>query len=413
MSTVLISPNMNLPSPIPGSTPGPEWSYDIASCLSILDSHDHSSGKGVQISPNGLNINADLPFNGNNITLLKTIRFSAQGAPITSSSPNVGCLYVSGNELYFNDATGGHQVQITTNGSVNAGAGSITGLPSGTASASFSSGTFVFQSATNTAANIDGRSIVLRNSSASSKGLTLNPPAAMAADFSLTLPTVPVSTCFLQIDSSGNFSGSIPVSAGLTTSNLSASAGILGSQLSASAAIIGAQISLGTITGTSVNGGTQGNIQQGTIAGDDMAAQTVNVANLNNPTSTFSNNNSAITATSGSGSIFSHNLFLKTYRPVLIGFTSSLSNRGATGGALVIQASSSVTFFLSIAGTVVSTVTLSNSNVSAVSFPPSCLNNFVVGIASGGVNAIALTYTVNSGTGFSFSTGLYMFSMQV
>jgi hypothetical protein len=222
MSNVLISPNMNLPSPIPATTPGPEWSYDIASCLSIIDSHDHSNGKGVQISPAGMNINADLSFNSNNATLLKTARFSPQVSAITASSPNVGCLYVVGNELYYNDVNGGHQVPITDNGSVNAGAGSITGLPSGTASASYSAGTFTWQSATNTAANMDMRSAILRNSTASSKGLTVNPPAAMAADIAITLPTPPASSAFLTIDSSGNFGTGIALSGGISSSNIAA-----------------------------------------------------------------------------------------------------------------------------------------------------------------------------------------------
>lgn len=203
---VTISPNMNLPVPIPGITPGPSWAADINASFIQIDSHNHSFGQGVQIQPNGININADLSFNSNNATALRTARFTAQGTPITSAPPDIGALYVSGNELYYNDVSGGNQVKITTNGSVNSGAGSITGLPSGTASASFSAGTFIWQSATNTAANMDARNYILRNSTANSKGLTLSPPPAMASNISETLPQIPGSTSFMVMDSSGNMS---------------------------------------------------------------------------------------------------------------------------------------------------------------------------------------------------------------
>lgn len=203
---------MSMPSPIPTQQVGPEWAYDISACLNIVDQHNHSAGQGQQIQPNGMNINDDLPFNSNNATLLRTLRFDPQASTITNAAPDVGALYVVGNELYYNDVTGGNQIQITTNGNVNAGAGSISGLPSGTASAAYNSGTFTWQSATNTAANMDFASAILRNSSASSFGLTLNPPAAMGADFSLTLPSLPVSvTKIMQMDTSGNMSAAIVV----------------------------------------------------------------------------------------------------------------------------------------------------------------------------------------------------------
>src|SRR6202158_1946405 len=161
MANVTLTPNMGLPSPIPGVETGPQYAIDTQSCLSLIDSHNHSPGQGVPITTNGININTDLPINGNNLTLIKTVRFQVQASPIANSGLNVGCLYVSGNEIYYNDVTGGHQVQLTNGGSVNSGAGSITGLPSGTASASFSAGTFIWQAATATAANMDFASAIL------------------------------------------------------------------------------------------------------------------------------------------------------------------------------------------------------------------------------------------------------------
>lgn len=183
------TPNMGLTAPGVGNEPGPAWAQEVNGDLSILDGHNHSQNQGVQIQPNGININADLPFNSNNATLLRTARFVSQGSPITNAAPDVGCLYVSGNELYYNDVSGGHQVQITTSGSVNSGAGSITGLPSGTASASFSGGTFVWQSATSTPATMDMGTIIVRDTTASGKGVTISAPSALANNYSLALPS--------------------------------------------------------------------------------------------------------------------------------------------------------------------------------------------------------------------------------
>lgn len=214
MSTT--TPNMGLLISTVGGDSGLLWEQNLNASLTVVDGHNHSPGNGVQVQPNGLNINSDLTFNSNNATSLRTTRYTAQISPITNSGADVGEIYVSGNELYYNDVSGGNQVKITSNGSVNAGAGSITGLPSGTASATYSAGTFVWQSATSTAANMDAGSYVFRNSSANSHGLTLSPPAAMAADISMTLPAIPGAQSFMAIDASGNMSGFAAVSGGLT-----------------------------------------------------------------------------------------------------------------------------------------------------------------------------------------------------
>lgn len=207
MSTTT-TPNMGLTVPGVGSEPGPNWAQEVNGDFSILDRHNHSTGQGVQITPNGININGDLPFNSNNATLLRTSRFVSQVAPITNASPDVGCIYVSGNELYYNDYTGGNQVKITTNGSVNAGSGSISGLPSGTASASFSAGTFTWQSATSTPATMDMGTIIVRETVASGKGVTIKTVNSLASNYNLVLPSGNAGevNSFMLSDTSGNMS---------------------------------------------------------------------------------------------------------------------------------------------------------------------------------------------------------------
>lgn len=203
MSFILDSANMNLPIPVTGQEIGPDYANDINACLMILDGHNHAAGAGVQINPNGINLNSDLPFNVNNATLLRSVRFSPQVA-VLAGATDLGCLYEVGVDLYYNDGSGNH-VRITQSGGVAGSPGSIAGLAS-PASATYISGssTFVWQSAANTPANMDNASVILRNLVANSKGLTLAPPAAMGSDFTITLPSLPISQKIVTLDASGN-----------------------------------------------------------------------------------------------------------------------------------------------------------------------------------------------------------------
>src|SRR5882724_3314957 len=204
MSDTTASTYMMFQIPIVSQDPGPQWATDVNACLTIIDAHTHSPGSGQQITPSGLNINADFDQQNNNLINIKTLRLKDQVSAITGSSPNLGCLYRVGAELFYNDGSG-NQVQITTTGSVNAGAGSITGLPSGTASASFSAGTFTWASATNQFAVMNGGSFVIRETgTASPKGITLASPHLLAADYQLTMPTgLPGSTSAINVTSGG------------------------------------------------------------------------------------------------------------------------------------------------------------------------------------------------------------------
>lgn len=196
-----LSPNMSLPVPGVGTEAGPDYATDVNNCLTILDAHDHSPGSGVQITPEGININADLLFNGQNATTLRSARFTAQPAPLALST-DLGCIYESGVDLYYNDGAG-NQIRITQSGGIAGTPGSIANLTP-PASASYVAGnqTFVFQSNVLTPANIDGASYILRNLSASSFGLTLTPPT-LSSDYSITLPALPAQTNVMTLGTSG------------------------------------------------------------------------------------------------------------------------------------------------------------------------------------------------------------------
>lgn len=237
MSSTL-TPNMNLIVPGVGTEFGPTYALDINASLAIVDQHNHSNGNGVQITPAGLNINSALTLNNNFLTNAAGVTLTAQG-----STPANKTAYVSGVDLYFVDGNG-NNIQMTASGSVNA---TSSGISSGTATASFSAGVLIVNAASSTPANIQGGSLLLGNNVSGSKFLTLAPPASMAANFGLTLPSIPAAQQFLSIDTSGNIAGYANVSGGLTTSNLSASAGITGGQLAA-LTITASQIAANAVT---------------------------------------------------------------------------------------------------------------------------------------------------------------------
>lgn len=197
MST--LTPNMSLNVPIIGVDSGLTWEQQINANSSILDGHNHSVGSGVPVGPAGININADLPFGSNNATQLRSARFTAQDSPL-SLAADLGCLYVSGVDLYYNDENG-NQIQITTGGLVNA---TSSGISSGTASASFSASTLVVNAASNTPANVQCASVLLGNTGVSgSNYCTVSPPSSLAGNYSLTLPPIPAQTNVMTLTSAG------------------------------------------------------------------------------------------------------------------------------------------------------------------------------------------------------------------
>ena len=232
MSNTTISPNMNLPVPVVGVDPGPDWATQINNCLALIDSHTHATGSGVQINPSGININADLSIAGNNLTLVRSTRFQNQTSTLSGVS-DLNCAYSSGTggDLYYNDGSG-NKIRLTQSGSIVGTTGSIGGLVS-PASATYipASQKFVWQSAANTAANLDCGSVIFRNITASSYGLTLAPPSSLALNYTITLPAIPAASGnFLTIDTSGNISSNVKID-GTTLLNTSNTIAVQASQL--------------------------------------------------------------------------------------------------------------------------------------------------------------------------------------
>ena len=102
---------LNLTLPDVGSTLGPTWATTLNDAFIDLDDHDHST-QGKSIPTAGLNLNADLEFNGYSATELKYGVFEDQGSASTTSRS----LYSKGNDLYWRNTS--TSVQITKDGAV-------------------------------------------------------------------------------------------------------------------------------------------------------------------------------------------------------------------------------------------------------------------------------------------------------
>lgn len=241
------SPNMGLPVPAVGTTAGPDYATDVNSSLTVIDGHDHSPGSGVQINPDGLNINTTLTMNNNFLTNIGGLTLVAQ-----ASTPANGTVYQdSSGFLRYVDLNTGTNIQITNSSGVAGSPGSIANLTS-PASASYVSAasTFVWQSNTSIAANMDFGSAILRNLSPNSTfALTLQPPT-LSSNYSVTLPALPGSTSLMAMSSSGVISTPYSISGGIPGTAI-APGSITTTQIAANTIVAG-NIAAGTITGTEI-----------------------------------------------------------------------------------------------------------------------------------------------------------------
>lgn len=132
--------NMSLNEPSVGTTAGPTWATEVNENFTTIDQHDHTSGKGVQLTPSALNINSDLEFNGNAATELKRLTIDSSA---TGSGTNYS-VYQSGGNLYWYNGSG-QAVQITNGANVKTTGGSIDGMGGTDAAVDYGSGIYKFE----------------------------------------------------------------------------------------------------------------------------------------------------------------------------------------------------------------------------------------------------------------------------
>jgi hypothetical protein len=123
MPTTSANMGLTVPTPSTGVTgtgdSGPGYATNISNDLNTIDTHDHSSGKGVQVTPAGLNINADLSFGSNNAKDLRSVRFTSQASALAGAS-DVGEVYVKSGDLWYVNSSG-VQVQVTAGSAIATG----------------------------------------------------------------------------------------------------------------------------------------------------------------------------------------------------------------------------------------------------------------------------------------------------
>lgn len=108
------TPNMSLTLPDVTVTPGPTYASEVNDAITTIDSHDHTSGKGVLVPTSGLNINSDLQFNSNSATELKLSQYDNNSSVVATNRS----LQFQGGELWAVDNSG-NQVKLTNLGTIN------------------------------------------------------------------------------------------------------------------------------------------------------------------------------------------------------------------------------------------------------------------------------------------------------
>ncbi len=201
------TPNMTLDLPIPSTTSGPAWAVAVNEAFDTVDTHDHSTGNGVKITPTGLNINADLPLNENNLTEVRSVRFEDQGT-VQTEATDLGCLQLVGGDLWWVNGNG-TGVQITSGAGLSFSSlgtiGGDFGQPGVTASVTYSDTTkiFSFLQDSGITAGIYGSKLLLADDTSGALSVTLTADAATGA-YTLTFPvSAPTDNTVLTFSAAG------------------------------------------------------------------------------------------------------------------------------------------------------------------------------------------------------------------
>lgn len=105
---------MELVLPDVSSTLGPLWASILNTALTRVDQHDHSEDNGVKVTPAGLDINADLDFQSNDLLAALSLGMTSQDSAVTSK---LGSMQVVANNLYYINGAG-VAVQLTSGSSI-------------------------------------------------------------------------------------------------------------------------------------------------------------------------------------------------------------------------------------------------------------------------------------------------------
>lgn len=127
--------NMKLVLPEIEVTLSPEWGQRINDALEQIDRHTHTHNSGVPITPSGIEIDENLNINSQGFD---NVNYSVSLSKFEDESINNSVHIIDG-ELYFKDGNG-NNVQITSGGTLNAGAAGTVGGMTGESSVSYVGG---------------------------------------------------------------------------------------------------------------------------------------------------------------------------------------------------------------------------------------------------------------------------------
>lgn len=116
------TPNMNLDLPAVSSTLGPEWASLLNAALELVDSHDHSSGKGTLVTPAGMRINALFNMGSQNLTTANSYGLQNR---TSADNTNNGSIQRINADLYWITPAGA-SVRITNGSSLVNNGGLLT-----------------------------------------------------------------------------------------------------------------------------------------------------------------------------------------------------------------------------------------------------------------------------------------------
>ena len=355
------TPNMGIVKPTPLSDSNLAGAVDVNAGFDVIDAHNHTAGRGLQIPTLGLNINAALSMNGFGLTNWGTNIFSNQVAPVAGAA---GYFYMAkggggtaSGDLFFHDGNN-QRVQLTLSGQVNVtGVGAISGLAP-PAAASYAAGVFTWQSNTTgpIPAVMDMGDIVLRRAGATNpNGIVIRTVSSLVGSFILTLPpALPGSNLAAMVsDTSGNLTFSALVDTTTLTNTGSviqiATGGVGTTQLAASA-VTGAKIAARTVTGEAGSPGS-GNIALATIGttnyGDGSVTQ-VKQGPMANGTGAISGTSSTTQVQIASATLTS--LASASNRPVLLTFYPGSSFQTGSWGISNAGAGGSLSLTVKVAG---------------------------------------------------------------
>jgi len=197
------------------------WDGLLDSLFSLVDSHDHTTGKGVKIPSASLNVNADIPINsaGTHYALTDALAFDMFPTSTGSVAAYSSALFTNSadNNLYFRNAasqlvqiTSGSTINVTVAGAIGGDYGPSGYLLDATTATDYYHFYQEFVTGVRQYAGVaHGQLDIFEQKAAPAAGVPANrvrqkSPAGLAASYDLTwLTALPAANTLMMVDNTG------------------------------------------------------------------------------------------------------------------------------------------------------------------------------------------------------------------